>query len=1189
MRLLNGRTVSSRGSKVAGFSPLSSSPFAGAQKEAAKKVAQAKAKLPFPDAQEKATTKKIAQSNREGLERVAQAMKRQAAKRGPIGEREPAGQKPLALAMERRQNIVKKGQIKPSSVQATSISRAERKGAYVPGSASIQATAGPLYAPGLAKGLLNAAENAPKNTVDTVVGTIPGLVDTGKAAVKAVQGHPEELKAIGKGFEHLAEHPWAAFQKEPISVGLLAAGAEGGLGRAAGAVARSGALGETAADLASTDRVPLHIYGTDMGAADQINAGLHDIAITRKYSPDLIRKGGQVAADQFKAKVLGHDPNVATGEQANRYLYGGSLIAQHTFKRAQGFFKPGLVDEQAAKGEQIRRFYTGAAAHVMKELKPKTGAEAVPLAVEGILRRPETVQEDLHGELSRLQDASQSLTGNELRLNKRNQSQIQDLLKDKEFLKKPEPAFQAAKHYADWSAPREQRLVELGHLEPDQINAKLVPYALSHMGEDVRYNENPGAHPLTQQVKSADRQVKAARKALERARGSSDKGAIREAKDRLTDARGSHETLARDLTGLKEAGFIKNNGDMYPRLEKNGKPLHPETIKAHMRQELGDRGVGFLTHKQDRTYGKALESYAGKRPGIEQHSRTGVSFKNGTYDRSFEGLKLQAYRNENALAGHESRDEMLRRFGIGRFHDSKDAERAADNFAHTPEGQRIEKGLGPLTPQLIGPDRVIAQRNVETRALGPVLRDFGLAEHKAVNEVADAPKYTLLPETVAKRISEHDALNQSSPGKRLLQWYTNKWRSTALFTNPRWPVGNTQELAGRLGLAGINPAAVLGAGKAVKLGKDIIDHWHSVMSDMSRSEAERYSARAHVASYAAGTHFGSIAVNTIRRGADDAPAADFAQALSETAPLSKLSGAWQKWKAFVGEGMAKLEHNSKAATIGKSALNEQHKFSREWRALITRQDAAVQKFAEGKLAPNEASKLGNDVMEMMGNWTQLTPQVRRAVQTYSPFGLWWLTSMKFVFRTLPRDHPMKTAALAAMEVGTGSSEKEAAMPSYLRGGIGVKLPIVGDVTLAPEYYSPFAVGLDPVATAAEQIQPQFGDVLSTATGVDPLTKEKIEAPQGILAGKALEDALMGVTPGARQATQLAQKGGTAVPNSLNPIATKPGTQRSWEETLMKILSPVKYTAGKRKEKNGLPELPELPSLPELPELPSVGK
>ncbi|HEV3094985.1 MAG TPA: hypothetical protein VGY30_10780 [Solirubrobacteraceae bacterium] len=1039
------------------------------------------------------------------------------------------------------------------------------------------AVARPVNSGEITKGLATAAKNTPGSALRTITGTVPGLVATGKALVEAAKGHPDELKAIGKGLASVLEHPWSSFQKEPVPVGLMFAGGEGAAGRLAGAAMRSGTLGDRAAEVASMERAPLHLYGTSTGAsADQINAGLHDVSIPRKYSPDVIRKGGQAAAEKFKERVLGHDPNMATPEQANRYLYGGSLISQHLFKRAQGFFKPGLVDEQAAKGETLRRMYTAAAAHTMHQLKPKTGAEAVPLAVEGILRRPETVKTDLQKELVRLHDTSQTLTGKELRLNKANQKQIQGLLADHKFLANPHPAFEAARQYAAWSSPLEERLVQLGHLEPDQINAKLVPYALSHMGKDVAYNENPGKHPFALAEKSAARQVKAAQKALERARGGTDKTAIDTATARLADARGAHHTVASDLRGLKAAGFIKANGDMYPRLERAGQVLHPNEIKAHMTQELGDRGVGFLTHKQDQTYGKALESYAGKRPGTEQRSRTGVSFRHGTYDRSFNGLARQAYRHANAIAGHENRDEMLRRFGIGRFHAKEDAERAADNFAHTPEGQRIvgEHSLGELTPQLIGPDRVIAQRNVETRALGPILRDFGLAEHKAINETVDAPKYTLMPDVVAKRIGEHDKLNQAGQGKRLLQWYTNKWRSAALFTSPRWLMGNPQEHAIRLAMANINPAAIFGAGKAVKLGKDIIDHWHSVAADQSRTEAERYVARAHAAAYSAGTHYGSIAVNAVHRGAEDAPAADFAQALSETGPVSKISGAWNKWKGAIGQGMAKVEQNSKAAAVGKAALNETHKFTSDWRKLIGRQDTAVKKFAEGKLSPNEASKLGNDVMDMMGNWSQLTPAVRSAVQTYSPFGLWWLTSMKFVFRTLPRDHPMKTAALAAMEVGTHTAKGEAETPSYLQGGVKAHLPIVGDVTLTPEYYSPFGVGVDPGVTAAGQVLPQLTDPYLTTRGVNPVTNEALKDAEkkpldpGHLAAQALYSTLEGLVPGARQAVQLAQQGGRPEPGSFNPVAVQPGSQRGLEQTLAKIFSPVRYTAGKRESKTG---------------------
>src|SRR6185437_12136447 len=513
---------------------LAPNPFAGAQKEAAKKVTAAKAKLPVPYSQTKAGQRAL--KGAESLNRTGMHIAQEAAQK----TRE-TGNKRLGLPLTHQPT---------PAPNAARVSKGGPK--YAPGQDAINlgnfaatilspapkgaAVASPFNLESLAKGLATAAKNTPGSALRTVTGTVPGLVSTGKALAEAAQGHPAELKAIGQGLLQVAEHPWTSFQKEPVPVGLMALGAEGSAGRLAGAAMRSGALGDKAAEIASMDRGPLHVYGTSTsGSADQIDAGLHDVSIPRKYSPDVIRKAGQVAADTFKEKVRNQNPNMATGEQANRYLYGGSLISQHAFKRAQGFFKPGLVDEQAAKGETMRRMYSAAAAHTMHELKPKIGAEAVPLAVEGILRRPETVVEDLTKEHQRLQDTAQALTGKELKLNNANQRQVQGLLDDKKSLANPHAAFQAAREYADWSAPLEQRLVQLGHLEPDQINAKLVPYALSHMGKDVAYNENPGKHPLALAEKSAAKQVKAAQKALERARGGTDKTALAEARSRLAD------------------------------------------------------------------------------------------------------------------------------------------------------------------------------------------------------------------------------------------------------------------------------------------------------------------------------------------------------------------------------------------------------------------------------------------------------------------------------------------------------------------------------------------------------------------------------------------------------------------------------------------------------------------------------
>src|ERR1700739_324196 len=123
------------------------------------------------------------------------------------------------------------------------------------------------------EGLATAAKNTPGSALRTVTGTVPGLVATGKALVDAAEGRPQGLEAIGKGILQVVKHPWASFQKEPVPVALMLAGGEGATGRLAGAAMRSGALGDRAAEIASMDRAPLHIYGTKTGgSADQIAA-----------------------------------------------------------------------------------------------------------------------------------------------------------------------------------------------------------------------------------------------------------------------------------------------------------------------------------------------------------------------------------------------------------------------------------------------------------------------------------------------------------------------------------------------------------------------------------------------------------------------------------------------------------------------------------------------------------------------------------------------------------------------------------------------------------------------------------------------------------------------------------------------------------------------------------------------------
>ncbi len=343
-----------------------------------------------------------------------------------------------------------------------------------------------------------------KEAVSLVAGALPATIETIK--------NPDLLVKQAEKYIH---HPFKTAEEEPLATLLIAKGLTSAVGRGSGAVVRR----TPGLHFADTNTRPvLKIYGRSTGASeDQLLAGIHDINVKPDWSPDLIRKGGQVAAQKYRERVLGHNPHMATPEQANRYLYGGSLIGQHTFKKVQGFFKPGLVDKQAAQGESLRRLYSHAAAHYLGEIKPKVGAEAVPLAVEGVLRRPEkaAVLADLKKEKARLEESAKELTGGELKLNKANQRQINNLLGDKKFLAEPHHAFEAARQYAAWARPLEQRLVELGHLEPDQLHARNIPYALAHYA-GAKFNQAPGAHEYVGRLKTAKENVDAANRAVKK-------------------------------------------------------------------------------------------------------------------------------------------------------------------------------------------------------------------------------------------------------------------------------------------------------------------------------------------------------------------------------------------------------------------------------------------------------------------------------------------------------------------------------------------------------------------------------------------------------------------------------------------------------------------------------------------------
>lgn len=1126
-----------------------------------------------------------------------------------------------------------------SGSRSVATPRAAPKGAFgglIPAAISNPITA--AIAPKLQEDSRAGLSGLVKNVIDPISGTlghVPGeavslpqqtvlsLLDVGKAGLAGVKGNPKPLEQIGNSIVSQLEHPARELDAHPLNAALLFAGAEGAAGRVAGAVGRTGRLGETLRAAADQVRPDKQLYGGE--------------AVARRFSPDPVRKAIEIASE----KAQGRTGTQAHGRELEREVVGGLV-------------KPGRVDVQVDKGEQLRRALRGQATSKESVPKAKIGHEAHGEMVEGTLH-PDTLQEDLHASLKRALQAQRTggqeggaMVGPDLAQNKAEVARIQSLLANKKFIQtRGVEAYEHSQQFIDHQAPRTRTLVELGALAPEKLRAMLFPYAQHRMGAtyfseaDHAAAENAakglelhhaeriaageaGAHadytaareyrmevsgrgPVDQikahedaikEVAGLKSQVAHAQAEVDRQSGARDKlvsdqrsrrgkeGGVMSDADRAMKAEREAQ-LAHANAHLKESQLAyraardRQASSTLPATKaglrySDGRFLPTQDILDHMAQ-TGTR-VGFLSHDERLMQRGSFFKPTTQRPGLMgKELRTGQSFLHATYDRSHAALVAQAAKEANNIAGHSGYNAILNRFGVG-LHDSKaDAAEAGKNFSHDAEGQRVEGALGKMVPHLIGPDQVLEKDLVHPAELAPVLKQFGLEQHTNVS-AANVGKWTNIPEKVSQRIAEHEGLRASGDAKRVGGWYTQHWRQAQLYLSPRWLFGSPQEHGVRLITAGASPKALLG--RSGRFGAKVVDAMDHVGAGTDPEAAQ--AALEAKAALVRGTIYDSADKLAIVRKSDQAVNSLVGKAGAQleragTTGAGKVSlKPWNVWHDFVSKTMTKVEHESRTAALGKAAMRDIHDFNGKWSNAMKMTDQQVQDYVKGRLDPAKVEQLVKETDNMMGAWGHLSPAVRSAYQTWSPFGLWWLTSMRFL-RRLPIDAPVKTGIAAAIYNATEPqrvSEGQGVnptVPGYKAGGLKLNLPIVGDVTAQPTYYTPGGVAIEPGKTAADMVLPQVSSSLAAASGRDPLTLEPLTAP-GSTGGKghetswlqnigtALTELGIGITPGARQAEQLIEQGGKPYGTSAyQPWEVKPGTKRPINQVLTKILAPTRFT------------------------------
>lgn len=631
----------------------------------------------------------------------------------------------------------------------------------------------------------------------------------------------------------------------------------------------------------------------------------------------------------------------------------------------------------------------------------------------------------------------------------------------------------------------------------------------------------------------------------------------------------------------------------------HGEHLPDQVILDHMKahgvplDKNGVPEVGFISHQHRTGTGQYFRSLL-RQPSLEHHLRTGRAFEQGTVPRSWEQLVGNIARHASEAAQLEGQRRLLNRFAIGQHKDARMAQVAAKNFMESAEGQRIAEkhGLGGLVTVHLGSKQIVDKEHIAPVPHEDVLRQFGLDEHTAA-EHRELGTYASIPKAVYARLKQHDEALSAGKAGRALQAYQRGFRQAKLNTSMPHYFGVMQEQAIRLLMEQAGPTAW-------KVGRK----WDRQLKHLAEVDKHGYIADSHGP---LGEYFRQIE-NTIggrgglastQRWQDATQKVEHfqesllyhvlqaGQGALRGHPAKALASSWRALRAVMEGSLAQVEHASYHAHLGK-ALREGGLID-NYRSVLKAQDRAVQAMVEGKMTPNMADSLARRVDDMMGNWTHQTPLVREAVGKLAPFGLWWLNSMRWLYR-LPVTHPIKTGILAAMYEATRQArnaegqgyDAEKRVPAFLQGAVdserllGLRLPGLGKgAKVAPSYYSPGGTaGPEAFHTFAEQIFPAGSSAYAAAVGTSGLTGEKLKDPHGEDLGfgeagaNVLAELLAGPTPFATQLQTAMQGGGkpygtanwiTDLAHELGagPSQVRPGTKHSVGEILGKMFSPTR--------------------------------
>jgi hypothetical protein len=371
-------------------------------------------------------------------------------------------------------------------------------------------------------------------------------------------------------------------------------------------------------------------------------------------------------------------------------------------------------------------------------------------------------------------------------------------------------------------------------------------------------------------------------------------------------------------------------------------------------------------------------------------------------------------------------------------------------------------------------------------------------------DVAGGGSWALMPKDYVGEASKYLSVN-----KPIARMIGSQFRRTVLGLSIPWMVGNYSEASIRAALERVGPRSYF-------TGRHVLNY----LKENDPQAWRELQIRA-----AGGGHYGiqrSAGIYTSTEHLQDAskPVQAMADAIIKlktnpvSGPVARGVGqVWDHWTDFVFDKVnARIESQFQTAMMGK-AFREQLMGDK----LIKLSKKAMQEAVDNKLSLRTMDALGREVDRMYGKYSKFSPGLKRLVAHETPFIAWYLNAVRFIYKTMPTNHPVATAVINSATSATEEWRKDKGLglfldnhvPYFLQGSVPTS---TGNVRFR---YTPFAVMGDPLGSAAGVIFPQFKSILLNIMGLDwkgdPIKGYKQDEALGV--AEAIKSITAGLVPG----------------------------------------------------------------------------